>query len=67
LIEKETLNKVEVIKILGKLNTFKSEGFRPVENIVGKLKKTKKSAKTNTQEPVLNSSETGLKKEDNEI
>ncbi|MHB1254076.1 MAG: ATP-dependent zinc metalloprotease FtsH, partial [Candidatus Humimicrobiaceae bacterium] len=66
LIEKETLNKNEVIKILGKLNVLKSEGFRPVEKIVEKLKKTKRSAKTNKEDQVLNSSEKVSEKEGSE-
>jgi cell division protease FtsH len=46
LIEKETLNKEEVLKILGKLNAVKSEGFRPVEHAPEKVKKAKKSTNT---------------------
>ena len=67
LIEKETLNKDEVIKILGKLNAVKSEGFRPVEHIDEKPKKTKKSSKPDTEEPVLNSDKKGSGKKDSEI
>jgi cell division protease FtsH len=67
LIEKETLNKVEVIKILGKLNAIKSEGFRPVANVEEKLKKTKRSTKTKKEEPVLNSSKKVSEKDDTKI
>ena len=67
LIEKETLNKDEVIKILGKLNAVKSEGFRPVEHIDEKPKKTKKSSKPDTEGPVLNSDKKGSGKKDSEI
>ncbi|MDD5658940.1 MAG: cell division protein FtsH, partial [Actinomycetota bacterium] len=56
LIEKETLNKDEVIKILGKLNANKSENFKPDESESAsekdKLKKTKKTSKTTVAEPV---------------
>ena len=67
LIEKETLNKDEVIKILGKLNAVKSEGFRPVEHIDEKPKKTKKISKPDTEKPVLNSEKKSSEKKDSEI
>jgi cell division protease FtsH len=67
LIGKETLNKEEVVKILGRLNTVKSEGFRPVEHVDEKPKKAKKSPKSNTEETALNSDKKGSGKKDSEI
>jgi len=67
LIEKETLNKAEVVEILGKLNTNKSEGFRSIENIEEKPKRKRKSAKTPVAEPAANTSEASSEKEDQEI
>ncbi|MCE5329361.1 ATP-dependent zinc metalloprotease FtsH [bacterium] len=68
LIEKETLNKDEVIKILGKLNINKADGFKSVEdetvNEKDKPKKFKKSSKTSVAEPVTGITETNLNKED---
>ncbi|MCX6384326.1 MAG: ATP-dependent zinc metalloprotease FtsH [Actinobacteria bacterium] len=67
LIEKETLNKAEVVEILGKLNTNKSEGFRSIENIEEKPKRMRKSAKKSVAEPAANISEASSEKEDQEI
>ena len=67
LIEKETLNKAEVVEILGKLNTNKSEGFRSIEKIEEKPKRMRKSAKTPVAEPAANASEASSEKEDQEI
>jgi len=61
LIEKETLNKDEVIEILGKLNIVKSEGFKSVENEIekNKTKKPRKSSKVSAAEPITSINETG--------
>ena len=67
LIDKETLTKDEVIKILGKLNVAKSEGFRPVEHIDETPKKTKKSSRPDVKKPILDSDKKDLQKKDNEI
>lgn len=67
LIEKETLNKAEVVEILGKLNTNKSEGFRSIEKIEEKPKRMRKPAKTSVAEPAANASEASSEKEDQGI
>ncbi|MCL4376855.1 MAG: ATP-dependent zinc metalloprotease FtsH [Actinobacteria bacterium] len=63
LIEKETLNKEEVVEILGKLNIKKSEGFKSVENKQEKPGRTKKSPKTSVAEPVTAAGKESLKKD----
>jgi len=66
LIEKETLNKDEVIEILGRLNIVKSEGFKSVEveNEKSRPKKPRKSSKVSVTEPVTGINEPGLGEQD---
>ena len=59
LVEKETLNKEEVVEILGKINVNKSEGFKSKDLAENndeneKPRKTKRTSKTSVTEPAVN-------------